>query len=790
MAVLLASFAFPSPGETSPARTVRGEIRGADGAPLGGVEVVFKLEPDGIIPSSDPVTAKTDSSGRFAVVLRCDARGLLYSVTPAVGPPYRIRLECADGSPAEASTVRTSTAAAAGSTGPGVADTQVLFSDGGAYRGSAAFTFNKDARRLTLGTAGELTNEGLQLSTQDATKKFSLSVNSFDFTDYFDHTLKLGWNSLPTGSPADASDVSFGLAFESDFLHNSAHQTETIFYWNSADGAISRRPYQFFTRKNDGYTLHAWQGDYYFQNSKGNKEYLSILESDDWIRVGGNKKLLVSANNVSAISQMQAGGTSSTELLKLSSSNQVILDPNGVGARAGSTFTANTLRAAYGGSHGWETDTDTYIYNLANNYIAFVTGGGGRGYVTNDGWHMQSRMTFDAHNTYDIGAPVNAPRDLYLGRNLFVGGVRRVSSAGVFTGDGSELTNISKSQVGLGNVTNDAQLKISSNLSDLSNAATARLNLGLGTAATRDVPASGNAAASQVVNGGDTRLSDARTPKPHGHPVAEVTGLGSLAGKDAVGTADLADGSVTFSKLQNLSSAKLVGRSSDGVGPAQEVGVGPGLVLSGGTLSATGGGIVSINGDPAAAQAITGEDGINVSTSGGVTTVRHADAATDAFWLTTSGHSGAPGPAGVDAPNKVAVARFYLPLRLPVNSIVFSVSGASAGGNCSAGIYSADGGTLLIDSGVQSSAGARVVGTTLSGAVALPPGFYWVAFTADNTATSVEAVVSTVGFAGVLNYSAAQMGYAVNPSAGGALPPTLGGVVASKVGVPVVKLQN
>lgn len=40
--------------------------------------------------------------------------------------------------------------------------------------------------------------------------------------------------------------------------------------------------------------------------------------------------------------------------------------------------------------------------------------------------------------------------------------------------------SVTKTQVSLGNVTNDAQLKIASNLSDLANAATARTNLGLG----------------------------------------------------------------------------------------------------------------------------------------------------------------------------------------------------------------------------------------------------------------------------------------------------------------------
>ncbi|CCH54496.1 GK12566 gene product from transcript GK12566-RA [Fibrisoma limi BUZ 3] len=47
----------------------------------------------------------------------------------------------------------------------------------------------------------------------------------------------------------------------------------------------------------------------------------------------------------------------------------------------------------------------------------------------------------------------------------------------------------------------------------------------LGTASTKNVPASGNAAAGEVVLGSDTRLTDARTPTTHTHLIGDVTGL-------------------------------------------------------------------------------------------------------------------------------------------------------------------------------------------------------------------------------------------------------------------------
>ena len=47
---------------------------------------------------------------------------------------------------------------------------------------------------------------------------------------------------------------------------------------------------------------------------------------------------------------------------------------------------------------------------------------------------------------------------------------------------------------------------------------------GLGTAAAKDIPASGNASTTQVVYGSDTRLTDARTPTTHTHTLQSLSG--------------------------------------------------------------------------------------------------------------------------------------------------------------------------------------------------------------------------------------------------------------------------
>lgn len=75
----------------------------------------------------------------------------------------------------------------------------------------------------------------------------------------------------------------------------------------------------------------------------------------------------------------------------------------------------------------------------------------------------------------------------------------------------------------------------------------------------------------------------------------DVTGSGATSivttiAANAVTTSKIANTAVTFAKIQNINTNRLLGRSTAGSGSVEEISIGSGLSLSGGTLSASGGG--------------------------------------------------------------------------------------------------------------------------------------------------------------------------------------------------------
>lgn len=184
-----------------------------------------------------------------------------------------------------------------------------------------------------------------------------------------------------------------------------------------------------------------------------------------------------------------------------------------------------------------------------------------------------------------------------------------ILQAAVFTEEGTQadtlwvcstnapitLNTTSLTFVQVGNVSGG--LLAANNLSDVASAATSRTNLGLGTSAVKNIPASGDAAAGEVVYGTDTRLTDARTPSGH-HASHEVGGSDPLSGI-------VPGSSFVPSGLTGATSAsRYVGATASGA-PAS------GTFLKGDFIIAQDGGvyICTVAGSPGTWVAVTGGGG-------------------------------------------------------------------------------------------------------------------------------------------------------------------------------------
>lgn len=106
-------------------------------------------------------------------------------------------------------------------------------------------------------------------------------------------------------------------------------------------------------------------------------------------------------------------------------------------------------------------------------------------------------------------------------------------------------------------------------------------------------------------------------------------------------TAIVIDDSITFAKMQNITTNRLLGRSTAATGNIEELTIGSGLQLSGGTLSATGGS-GTVTSVALAVPSIMSVSGSPITTSGTITTSLVAQAANIVFAGPSSGASTTP----------------------------------------------------------------------------------------------------------------------------------------------------
>ena len=85
----------------------------------------------------------------------------------------------------------------------------------------------------------------------------------------------------------------------------------------------------------------------------------------------------------------------------------------------------------------------------------------------------------------------------------------------------------------------------------------------LGTAAAKDIPASGDASATEVVYGTDTRLTNARTPSAHSHVASDVTGTAVLTNDSRLSDARQLAAGADKTKLDGIAAGAEVNVNAD-----------------------------------------------------------------------------------------------------------------------------------------------------------------------------------------------------------------------------------
>lgn len=150
------------------------------------------------------------------------------------------------------------------------------------------------------------------------------------------------------------------------------------------------------------------------------------------------------------------------------------------------------------------------------------------------------------------------------------------------------------------------------------------------------------------------------------------------------------------------------------------------------------------------------------------------------------GHADSTNPeTGV---NQVRCCRFLIPIEITVASLHFEVTTGDSGKVVNLGIYSADGNTLLCNTGAVSITSTGAKSVTLGSPVTLPAGMYWLAWTGNSSALRMRGVAADA--TAFINAGTAQIGTAANSSSVGVFPSTLGAITGATHAVPKLKLQG
>lgn len=171
---------------------------------------------------------------------------------------------------------------------------------------------------------------------------------------------------------------------------------------------------------------------------------------------------------------------------------------------------------------------------------------------------LTNKTISGASNTF-----INVPQTAVLNLVSDLAARAMASDLAAHTSNTSNPHSVTKAQVGLGNVLNAAQLIAANNLSDLASAATARTNLGLGTAAITDSTAYDSAGAAAAVSGTlSTHVADQAA-----HGATSANTASKIVARDSSG--NFSAGTITGALSGNATTATTAGTISGSITESQ-----------------------------------------------------------------------------------------------------------------------------------------------------------------------------------------------------------------------------
>lgn len=165
---------------------------------------------------------------------------------------------------------------------------------------------------------------------------------------------------------------------------------------------------------------------------------------------------------------------------------------------------------------------------------------------------------------------------------------------------------------------------------------------------------------------------------------------------------------------------------------------------------------------------------------------------TGAYWLLPFNvHPEVMTTVGAASNNNVRAVRIFYDAPLTVANVYIDVAVGNAGGLFAVALYDSLGTTKVLDSGAINCATNGVKTAAISPAVTLPFGWYWYAWTSNDTTVTVRAATSSLTITNLINQGTVQRISAGNSSASGVLPSTLGTLTGvSHADLPLAKLQS